>query len=270
MFNFVESVNQLRSIEDLSKKDSLIKRINPLTKLIVTIIYIMIVVSMNKYEITSLYPFMFYQIFLLYFCDVPLKLFFNMILIGLPLVLGIGVFNIFFNREVYLSLGIISITYGMISFVSLFIKGCLTITAGVLLICTTHVEDLAKSLRKIYVPKIITNQIVFMYRYIFVLIESVYQVNNAYMLRAPDQKGINIKLWGPLLGQILLRSFDKAEKIYNAMLLRGFDGEYITYMDKKLGLLDFCYLVSWCLLFILIKNVNMPLLIGNIVIGRWI
>ena len=143
----------------------------------------------------------------------------------------------------------------------------LTISAGILLICTTGIEGFAKSLRDIKVPKIFTNQIVFMYRYIFVLIRSVGEVYNAYMMRAPNQKVINIKVWGPLLGHLLLRSFERADRIYNAMVLRGFDGEYVTFTNDKPVSSDYIYMLIWILFFIIARFVNIPLFIGGLVTG---
>ena len=49
----------------------------------------------------------------------------------------------------------------------------------------------------------------------------------AYSLRAPNQKGIHISAWGSFLGQLLLRSMDRAQELYYSMLLRGFRGEFL-------------------------------------------
>lgn len=267
MSNFINSVYQLKSIENIVNKNNS-EKINSLSKFIVTIIYILSVISMNKYEISGLLPFIFYPVILLNKSEVPIKLILKMWLFGIPLVIGMGIFNIFLDRRIFIPLGIFSITYGMISFISLFIKGCLTIAAGIALICSVDIESLARALNKFKVPKIFTSQIVFMYRYIFVLMESVCQVNNAYMLRAPYQKGINFKVWGSLLGQLLIRSFDKAQTIYEAMLLRGFQGEYITYENEKFRFIDLAYILIWVIFFLIVKNVNLSRVIGNIVIGR--
>ncbi len=280
MSNFTKSIYQLKCIDDIGRQENIIKQINPLSKLIVTVLYIFTVVSMDKYDISALLPFLFYQVLLLYLTEIPIKLIAKLSVVGLPLVLGMGLFNLFlevlgmglFNlfldRKVFIYIGFIPITYGVISFTSLLIKGCLTVTAGGLLICTMSIEDLAKALRKLHVPKLITSQLVFMYRYIFILIESVEQVNNAYMLRAPNQKGINFKVWGSLLGQLLLRSFDKAERIYNAMILRGFNGEYVSYVNEKLKITDFIYILSWIVFLLTVKYINLPLLIRRMIVGR--
>ncbi len=268
MSNFTKSIYQLKCIDDIGRQENIIKQINPLSKLIVTVLYIFTVVSMDKYDISALLPFLFYQVLLLYLTEIPIKLIAKLSVVGLPLVLGMGLFNLFLDRKVFIYIGFIPITYGVISFTSLLIKGCLTVTAGGLLICTMSIEDLAKALRKLHVPKLITSQLVFMYRYIFILIESVEQVNNAYMLRAPNQKGINFKVWGSLLGQLLLRSFDKAERIYNAMILRGFNGEYVSYVNEKLKITDFIYILSWIVFLLTVKYINLPLLIRRMIVGR--
>ena len=48
----------------------------------------------------------------------------------------------------------------------------------------------------------------------------------AYELRAPGQKGINFRVWGSLIGQMLLRSMDRSENLYQSMKLRGFKGDF--------------------------------------------
>ncbi len=267
MSTLSDSIYKLNKIDDLGNQESLIHDINPVAKLIVTLLYIIVVVSFSKYNISGLIPFVIYPILIIYLGDIPVKIVLKASLIGLPVIIGLGVFNLIFERTVTFYIGIVPITWGTISLISLFIKGMLTITAGILLICTTGIEGLAKSLRDIKVPKIFTNQIVFMYRYVFVLIESVDEVYNAYMLRAPNQKGIHFKFWGSLLGHLLLRSFERADRIYNAMILRGFDGEYVTFTNDKIKLKDFMYMMVWILFFLIFKFINIPVFIGSLIVG---
>lgn len=267
MSTFSDSIYKLNKIDDLSKQESFVHSINAAVKLVVALIYILFVVSFPKYNVFGLIPFAIYPMIIIYFGDIPTKLILKSSLIGLPIVIGLGGFNLIFDRAVVFHLGFIPITTGFISLVVLFIKAILTITAGVLLICTTGIEEISNALRKLKIPKIFTNQIVFMYRYIFVLIKSVGEVYNAYMMRAPNQKGINFKVWGPLLGHLLLRSFERAGRIYNAMVLRGFEGEYLTFKNEKLRVDDYIYLAIWSLFFLIARFVNIPLLIGGLVVG---
>lgn len=265
MSNFTDSIYKIKSIDTLGKKDTVIHRINPLSKLIVTIIYILTILSFNKYSVINILPLILYQIVIICLGDVPFSLIIKLTLVGIPFIFGIGIFNVIFDKTIFFRLGKLIITAGLISFISIIIKGILTITSGVLLICTTCIEDLAKSLRRIGIPKIFVSQILFTYRYIYVLIENAEQIYNAYMLRAPKQKGVNFRIWGSLLGQLLLRSFDRAQRIYNAMSIRGFDGEFHIDNARKFKMKDFIYILLWIIFFILSCKVNIPLFIGGII-----
>ena len=49
-------------------------------------------------------------------------------------------------------------------------------------------------------------------------------MKNAYLLRAYGKKGVDIRDSGKFLGSLIIRTADKAQRIYGAMTLRGFDG----------------------------------------------
>ena len=75
-------------------------------------------------------------------------------------------------------------------------------------------------------PKLLTALLLLTYRYVEVLLEQAGIMTTAYHLRAPGQKGIAVSAWGSFLGQLLLRSMDRAEDLYESMELRGFTGEF--------------------------------------------
>ena len=56
--------------------------------------------------------------------------------------------------------------------------------------------------------------------------EDLAVMTDAYRLRAPVQKGIHVSAWGSFLGQLLLRSMDRAQELYSSMLLRGYAQEF--------------------------------------------
>lgn len=265
--NFIESIYNLKNVDDMSNKKSIIHKLNPVVKILITIFYIITVISFDKYEIMAFLPLVLFIITTVYLGNINFKSLWKISLIGLPLLLGIGIFNLIFQRNIVTYMGIIPITGGMISFTSLILKGLLTISSGILLISSTGIEGLSRGLRFLKVPKVFTNQLVFTYRYIFVLIETIGEVYNSYMLRSPNEKGVSLKFCGSMLGQILLRSFERAEFIYNAMVMRGFTGEYVTLENEKIKKGDLIYFVSWILFFVVVKFINIPLFIGTLVTG---
>ena len=158
-------------------------------------------------------------------------------LIAAPFILGVGVINLFYDKTPMNVAGII-INSGWITFLSLSIKILLTVVVSILLIATTGMENLACALRMIKVPKIFVMQILLTYRYISVLVEEASRMMKAYYLRAPGQKGVKMKDLGSFIGQMLLRTYDRAQRVYEAMKLRGFNGEYNSTASLKIKLSD--------------------------------
>lgn len=69
-------------------------------------------------------------------------------------------------------------------------------------------------------------QVLLTYRYVTVLLEEANRMTQAYSLRAPNQKGVHFKVWGTLAGQLLLRSMDRANEVYESMTLRGYQENF--------------------------------------------
>jgi cobalt/nickel transport system permease protein len=78
-------------------------------------------------------------------------------------------------------------------------------------------------------------------------------MTEAYHLRAPGQKGIQVSAWGSFLGQLLLRSMDRAQELYAAMLLRGYDGEFPYAEDRAFRPADAACLILSVAVFLSIR-----------------
>ena len=114
------------------------------------------------------------------------------------------------------------------------------------------------------VPKLIVTLLLLMYRYVSVMMDEVSVMTMAYKLRAPMQKGIHFSAWGSFLGQLLLRSSDKASELYLSMQLRGFTGEYEYADHKKADISDFVFAIVFIALFVLLRIFNITVLLGNL------
>lgn len=266
MANITDSIYKIRYLDELSQNDSFIHKLHPLVKLIVSIFYIIITVSYGKYEIMGLIPLVIYPILLFNLGDIPFFPILKRSLIVLPVVLGLGAFNPILDREVIAIILGVSISGGWISYASLIIKCFLTVLCALLLISTTGIDKIAVALSSLFVPKIFVMQFLLTYRYITVLLEESGSIWTAYSLRAPEQKGIHYKSWGPLLGQLLIRTYDRAQRIYNGMVLRGFNGEFYE-GQMTLHLKDYTYFVVWIGFLTIARFYNIPLLLGNIMTG---
>lgn len=263
MADFANSLYNMRLMDDLSRKDTFIHQLHPLTKILTTLVYLIIVVSYNRYEVIALLPLIFYPMVVFLIAELPVKQVLSRLLIIEPLIIGIGILNPLFDSHT-IAIGGLVISRGWVTFASILLKSLLTITAALILISTTGMNKLAYGLRMLKVPRLFVMQLLLTYRYIAVLIEEVARTVRAYKLRAPGQKGIQGNVWGSLAGQLLIRTMDRAERIYQAMCVRGFTGEYHTGNVPGFKAKDVLFLSGWVLFFILARVYNLPLLMGSL------
>ncbi len=266
MSDITNSIYNLSLLDELARKESPVHRLHPLVKLLTTVAYLTVVVSFDRYEIAGLLAYVFYPVIIFALAELPFIPIVKRILLVGPLIIGIGILNPLFDNHTVV-LGSIAVSRGWVAFFSIFIKGGLTVTAGVLLIATTGIDKLAAALRMLKVPRIFVLQLLLTYRYIYVLTEEVSRMVRAYSLRAPGQKGIHHDSWGSFLGQLLLRTFERAERVYESMILRGFSGEYGIGMNKKAGYRDFAFLMGWSAFFVIVRIYDIPALLGELFTG---
>ncbi|MHC1717151.1 MAG: cobalt ECF transporter T component CbiQ [Acidaminococcaceae bacterium] len=266
MTKLANALYNIRLLDDLAKKDTYIHKLHPLVKLLTTVIYLAVVMSFDRYEISNILPFMFFPLILMLLAELPLKLIVNRLLVVLPLIIGIGILNPIIDNYVVTISGV-NFSRGWITFLSLSIKCILSVSAGIILIATTGIDRLAVAMRMIKIPKIFVLQLLLTYRYITVLAEEFLRMTQAYLLRTPEQKGISKNHWGSFAGQLILRTFDRAERVYQAMLLRGFTMEYNVGYIEKASFKDFAYLTGWSVFFIIAKIYNLPLYLESLITG---
>ena len=258
-----DAIVEIEHLSEMAQKDQWINLTHPLVKLSTTIFYILMVVSFSKYNISELLSMSIYPLIIFIMGDLSFKEALYRLRIVLPFVCIVGIFNPFFDKELCFYIGSIPITSGIISMFSLMIKGILTVLASYILIATTTIEKICYALRLIHVPKMMVTQLLLIYRYIILLLTEAKRISQAYSLRAPSQKGIHFSAWGSLVGQLLLRSMDRADDVYESMCLRGYNGEFDYGYTSRINMNDIVYLV-WIFVFIIFRLFPVFNMIGGL------
>lgn len=147
-----------------------------------------------------------------------------------------------------LPLGFVTLTAtdaGLLRFVTIVWKSWISMQAALLLTATTHFLDVLRALQALHMPKIIVALMSFMYRYLFILVEEAQRLLRARDCRsaALEGSGGGSVLWraqvtGRLVGTLFLRSFERSERIYVAMLSRGYTGELRSLSARSLDRRD--------------------------------
>ena len=255
---------ELREMDQLSAQDSPIHRLHPLAKLLVTLAYIVTVVSFPKYSFSALAVMVLYPVLVFQVSGIPVRLCFHKLRVMLVLVCAVGILNPFLDRVPMLAVGGVTVTGGMVSMAALILKGVFALMASFLLIATTSIDRLCAALRQLHVPGILVTLLLLTYRYISLMLREVSIMTDAYALRAPGQRGVHISAWGSFLGQLLLRSMDRAEELYQSMELRGFSREFHYAEGGRFGPGSLCYALGWAACFLLARLIDLPQLLGNL------
>jgi cobalt/nickel transport system permease protein len=107
-------------------------------------------------------------------------------------------------------------------FLTVVVKSTLCLLTMILLSNTTPFAELLNALRKIGFPTLLVTTLALLYRYIFVLIDEAERLNRARESRT--FRGSRLAKWrslASLVGQLFVRSTERAERIFAAMLARG-------------------------------------------------
>ena len=120
---------------------------------------------------------------------------------------------------------------GLDFFISVLLKSWTSVTAAVVLTATTPPLRLLEALRSIRVPAVLVAIVMLMYRYLFVLVEEAQSMMRARAARSaaigPKSGGSLVwraKSAGGMAGSLFIRTLDRSERIYMAMVARGYDG----------------------------------------------
>lgn len=253
-------------LDDLARKQTMVHRLHPLIKLITTLLYLVIIVSFDRYSVSGLLPFVLYPVLVFSLAELPAVPLLKRLLLAAPFLITVGIFNPIFDRVPIIWLDF-QLSRGWLTFVSILLKGALTMTAGVLLIATTSFESLGTAMRLLRMPKLSVASLLLTYRYLSVLVGEAARMTRAYRLRAPEQKGVHIRAWGSFAGQLLLRTYDRARRVDQAMRLRGFNGDYHSRAVGRAGLADWIWLLRWAAFFLLARLINLSWLIGQLLMG---
>jgi len=267
MISINAAVIDLKRLELLADNDSPIHTLDARAKVLVTFVFIVSVVSCDRYELASLFPFFIFPAVIISVSNLPWLFLARKLALISPFVLMVGFFNPVFDQTELYQIGHITITGGWASLASLFIRSLLTVGAAFILIGTTGFAAVCQALERLGIPQLFTVQLLFLHRYIFLLADETCRVSRARELRSCGKRGLGVVSFSSLVGHLLLRTWQQATRIHRAMLARGFVGQFHARRQSSFGVAELCYLLSWSLLLITLRLVDISEIIGKAVTG---
>lgn len=146
----------------------------------------------------------------------------------LPAVVAFGA-HVNYRRLFCLSLwalpfaGMVALFSPMREVAGILLRAVLSLQTILLLIETTGFRPLCNALERLKVPRLLTSQLLLIYRYLSLLLTEMLTMHRAVMARGYGRRRLSVRLWTILAGQLLLRSLDRATRVHQAMLARGED-----------------------------------------------
>jgi cobalt/nickel transport system permease protein len=126
---------------------------------------------------------------------------------------------------------------GLVRFASIVLKAWLSVQVAIVLTATTAFPALLQAMRGLGIPQVLVGTFGFTYRYLFIIADEALRLMRARSARSgaiAGRSGGSI-LWrarvtGNMAGSLFLRSLSRSERVYHAMVARGYDGE-VRLMD---------------------------------------
>lgn len=262
------ALNNLGATELMASGDTPAHRLDPRAKIATAAFFVITLVSFKTSEVGRLLPFFLFPFWLAGLGGIGLGFILRRLLIVSPFALFVAVWNPIFERETALVLWGVNVSGGWLGFASIMLRFALTVSIAVILVATTGFQRLCSALGRLGVPAVLVTQLQFLYRYIFVLGDEGARLARARQLRSFGGSGHGLRVFGQMVGSLLLRALDRAERISLAMRCRGFSGAARMEAGGPLKAGDVWHILGWCSFFIALRVYDAPSLIGALLVGR--
>ncbi len=233
------AIAQLHHLDDLAAGDSLVHQLPPVAKVLGVVLYLISLLSFSRYAVLETLC-MGGPLLILYSLG-------HVSLVGsvknfrhvLFFLAALGLLNALVTPNQPAFVGPWMMPGALVICLVLLLRGVFSCLGVYWLLATTSVEEICAALRSLHVPRVLVVTLLLLYRYLILLLQEGQRMSTAYALRSPLQKNIPKRIWGSFLGLWFLRSLDRAERVYEAMELRGFHDvhsyHHATQKQKRQG-----------------------------------
>ncbi|MFZ2654268.1 MAG: cobalt ECF transporter T component CbiQ [Victivallales bacterium] len=221
--------------------------------LVTWFVFVVFMVSVPKFAVGTAIAFAAFPFFIIIACHLPAKKIFKRVLMLSPFILLVAAANPFIDTRPVCEIFGLPVNAGMISASVIVLKGLVSVAAVLTLVELISFNSICESLLRIGVPEVFTTQLMLVYRYAFLLSDEAQCLNKARELRSFGKRGRELSIFSRIIGSLLVRSVARSERVYKAMLARGYSGTLTYREDKGISTSDIAFAIFACLLFLLVR-----------------
>lgn len=232
--------------EESTYGDSWVYQLDPRLKIVVAFITAFIIALTN--DLITLYCFLFLAIILIINSKIKPKFLFKKLLMINFFIIIIWIFIPFtFPGEVLFTFGKLSLTAEGINYaLKITLRSNSIMLLIISLLTTNTMSDIIHALYRLKVAEKLIYLFFFVYRYLHIIKKEYNSLNEAMKMRAFKAK-TNLhtyKSYAYLIAMLLIKSYERSQKVYEAMICRGFKGKFIFFDDFKIKKIDILFTIA--------------------------
>lgn len=230
--------------EEFSTGKSFIHGLDPRIRIIVAALFSVVVATSTN--LSALIPALAVSLFLIVLTKLPTrKVFYRLLLVnGLILFLWLLLPFTFKGEQLFTIGPLVGTKEGVMYASQITLKCNAILLATIALLATIPIFTLGHAMNQLYFPEKLIHLFLFTYRYIHVIFQEYHRLINAMKIRGfiPQTNLHTYRSYAYLVGMLLVKSYDRAERVHKAMLCRGFSGKYYTLSRFSIKIGDIFYL----------------------------
>lgn len=244
-------------LEEFSEGNSFLHQADPRLKIMVFSIFSILCATATGLKTPSL--FLVYSVFSVFIARLRIKPLFSRLGVANFFILFIWIFvPVSYPGNPYISFAGLKISHeGLLYALSITLKANAIIIATITLLGTSSINVLAHAMLHLKAPKKLVTVFFLFYRYITVIHDEYLKIKRAVIARGfvPKTSLHTYRTYAYIVGGMLIKSYERAEEIYRAMLCRGFQGYFPLFEHFYMRKIDIIFsLVSISVFILLWRN----------------
>lgn len=206
----------------------------PETKVAALLVFVLAVVATPARQFWAFALFAVLVAAVLVMAEIPAGFFLRRITVEVPFIL-FAVFLPFLGGGPRIEvLGLSLSQEGLWGAWTILAKATLGVSASVILVATTEIPDVLRGLDRLKVPRVFTAIAGFMVRYLDLILAELGRMRTAMAARGHDPRWFwQARPVATAAGALFIRSFERGERVHQAMLSRGYQGVMPEIDDRR-------------------------------------
>jgi cobalt/nickel transport system permease protein len=230
--------------------DSQIHRLSPETKLVAVVAAVIVMAVTPRHEVVAFALDAVGAWSVIALSGIGVRTYLKRLAVIIPFILFAVIVPFLSGGESVQVVGVSLSVDGLWATWNILVKAGLGATMSVALSATTPVAELLHGMTRLRVPRLLVAIIAFMLRYIDVLVEQLGRMRRSMVARGHDPRWLwQIKPIASSAGALFVRSYERGERVHQAMLARGYSGVMPVVNDRHASTREWLSVMAYPFMF---------------------